>query len=140
MRAKATGQPSSKRSSTTAHAGGRRGGRSRRVGQTSGIRSALRGTGHVTASGGNVFADLGFAPEEAENLRIRSDLMIALCRVIADMTQIEAAVLLGVSQPRVSELRRGLIDKFTIDTLVNMLGRAGLRARVSLRKTRRDAA
>lgn len=139
MRDKATGQPKSKRSPTTVRTG-RGGRRSRRVGQTRGTRNGLPGSARVTAPGGNVFADLGFAPDEAENLRIRSDLMIALCRVIIDMTQIDAAALLGVSQPRVSELRRGLVDKFTIDTLVNMLARAGLQARVSLRKARRNAA
>ncbi|MGH7623934.1 MAG: helix-turn-helix domain-containing protein [Gemmatimonadaceae bacterium] len=87
-----------------------------------------------------MFADLGFAPEEAENLKVRSDLMIALRRAIDGMTQIEAAALLGVSQPRVSELRRGHIDKFTIDTLVNMLARTGVETRISLRKVRQPAA
>jgi predicted XRE-type DNA-binding protein len=66
--------------------------------------------------------------------------MIALRRAIDGVTQIDAATLLGVSQPRISELRRGKIDKFTIDTLVNMLARAGVQTRVSLKRTRRPAA
>jgi predicted XRE-type DNA-binding protein len=79
----------------------------------------------VTLVGGNVFADLGFPPDEAKNLRLRSDLMSALERVIDGMTQVHAAVLLGVTQPRISELTRGQIGRFTIDALVNMLSHAG---------------
>jgi predicted XRE-type DNA-binding protein len=86
----------------------------------------------ITRSGGNVFADLGFGAEEAEHLRIRSALMGTIRRVIQDrgLTQARAAVLLGVTQPRVSDLMRGKIDLFSIDTLVEMLARAGLRIEV----------
>jgi predicted XRE-type DNA-binding protein len=86
----------------------------------------------VTRSSGNVFRDLGFPREEAEHLRIRSDLMTALVKVIADqkLTQARAASLFGVSQPRVSDLVRGKIERFSIDTLVEMLGRAGVRVDV----------
>jgi predicted XRE-type DNA-binding protein len=80
-----------------------------------------------TRSSGNVFADLGFDKETAENLRIRANLMIELREVIQRkrLTQAQAAKLLGVSQPRVSDLVRGKIALFTIDMLVNMLARAG---------------
>jgi len=83
----------------------------------------------VRRSSGNVFRDLGFPREEAENLKIRSDLMIRLTRVIdaRGLTQAQAAELLGVTQPRVSDLVRGKIDRFSIDTLVAMLGQAGVR-------------
>jgi predicted XRE-type DNA-binding protein len=79
-------------------------------------------------SSGNVFRDLGFSPEEAANLRIRADLMVRLKELIEarGLTQAGAAELFGVSQPRVSDLLRGKIDLFSIDTLVNMLGRAGV--------------
>ena len=79
-------------------------------------------------SSGNVFRDLGFSPEEAVNLRIRADLMVRLKQLIEarGLTQAGAAELFGVSQPRVSDLLRGKIDLFSIDTLVNMLGRAGV--------------
>jgi predicted XRE-type DNA-binding protein len=78
---------------------------------------------------GNVFRDLGFGPEESEHLRVRSDLMTTLQAVIEDrrLTQARAAALLGVSQPRVSDLMRGKIERFSIDTLVEMLGRADVR-------------
>jgi predicted XRE-type DNA-binding protein len=136
MKTKSTAKRGRKASVARARAASR----TRRVGQANSQYTPLAGSSHVTAPGGNVFADLGFAPEEAENLRVRSDLMSALRRAIEDMTQVDAAALLGVSQPRISELRRGQIDKFTIDTLVNMLARAGLQTRVSLKRTRRPAA
>lgn len=90
----------------------------------------------IVRSGGNVFQDLGFGPDEAEHLRIRSTLMATLRQVIEDrgLTQTRAAALLGVSQPRVSDLMRGKIDLFSIDTLVDMLARAGFQ--VSLRVAR----
>jgi predicted XRE-type DNA-binding protein len=79
-------------------------------------------------SSGNVFRDLGFPPEEAKHLMIRSDLMIEVRRIIEDrgLTQAKAAKLFGVTQPRVSDLVRGKIDRFSIDTLVEMLGHAGV--------------
>jgi predicted XRE-type DNA-binding protein len=85
-------------------------------------------------SSGNVFADLGFGPEEAEHLRIRSDLLIAVRKVIAarKLTQVQAAKLFSVSQPRISNLVRGRIDLFSIDTLVDMLAAAGVSVKVTV--------
>jgi predicted XRE-type DNA-binding protein len=90
----------------------------------------------VRHSTGNVFADLGFDAEEAENLKVRADLMIELSKLIEaqELTQAAAAKLLGVTQPRVSDLLRGKIDRFSVDGLIEMLGRAG--ASVSLVVTR----
>ena len=83
-------------------------------------------------SSGNVFRDVGFDAQEAENLRLRADLMIQLTKLIDTrrLTQARAARLFGVTQPRVSDLVRGRIELFSIDSLVEMLDRAG--ARVSL--------
>ena len=79
-------------------------------------------------STGNVFKDLGFSEEEAENLKIRADLMIELTKLIEAqaLTQGAAAKLLGVTQPRVSDLMRGKIDRFSVDGLIEMLGHAGV--------------
>ena len=79
---------------------------------------------HTTT--GNIFDDLGFDQTEAENLKIRASLMRAIENYISEnkLTQATAARLMGVSQPRVSDLITGKIDKFTIDMLVNMLSRA----------------
>jgi predicted XRE-type DNA-binding protein len=84
---------------------------------------------------------LGFSTEEAENLRIRSELMVRLARLIEDrgLTQVEAAKMLGVSQPRVSDLVRGKIDLFSIDMLVLMLAKAGLRVTLTARARTRVA-
>ncbi|EAU7918050.1 XRE family transcriptional regulator [Salmonella enterica] len=67
-------------------------------------------------------------PAEAENMKLRSALMMALEQHIRAQgwTQTEAARKLGVTQPRVSDLLRGKINLFAIDTLVNMLVAAGL--------------
>lgn len=89
---------------------------------------------HVTPAGANIFLDLGFPPQEAENLRVRSRLMIAIRRIMQarGLKQKKAAELFGVSQPRISDLTRGKIDEFTIDSLVNMLAHAGVRVDVSV--------
>ncbi len=88
-------------------------------------------------SSGNVFTDVGFGPEEAEHLRIRADLMIALRKVIIarKLTQVRAAKLFGVTQPRISNLVRGRIDLFSIDTLVDMLATAGVPVKVLVGRT-----
>lgn len=89
----------------------------------------------------NVFRDLGFPAEEAENLKGRADLMIHLTKLIEarGLTQAAAAKLLGVTQPRISDLTRGKIDRFSIDSLVEMLGHVGVQVRFIL-KTRRKVA
>lgn len=83
----------------------------------------------IHSSAGNVFTDLGFGEEEAQNLTIRSDLMIELTKLIETrgLTQTAAAKLLEVTQPRVSDLVRGKIDRFSVDSLIEMLGHAGAR-------------
>jgi len=79
---------------------------------------------------------LGRPPAETENLRIRSHAMIALRDVIEDrgLTQSQAAKLLGVSQPRISDLTRGHIDRFSIDALIEMLARAGYRVELRIKQ------
>ena len=67
-------------------------------------------------------------PGRAENMKLRSRLMMALRDHIAgeNLSQAAAATRLGVTQPRISDLVRGKIDLFSLDTLVNMLAAAGL--------------
>lgn len=81
----------------------------------------------IQKSSGNVFTDLGFEPEEALNLKLRADLMIEISKLIEErgLTQTAAAELLKVTQPRISDLVRGKIDRFSVDSLVEMLGHAG---------------
>lgn len=82
---------------------------------------------HVTPAGANVFADLGFEPEEAAKLKIRSQLMVEISEWIKarSLKQEDAAELLGISRPRVSDVMTGKIDRFTIDALVDLLERTG---------------
>jgi predicted XRE-type DNA-binding protein len=73
-------------------------------------------------------------PAAAENMKMRSMLMVALKAYIqrVGMTQAEAARLLGVTQPRVSDLMRGKINLFGLDALVNMATVAGLRVQLQI--------
>lgn len=91
----------------------------------------------MTRGTGNVFRDLGFSREEAQNLRQRSELMIALTDLIERRrwTQALAAKALGVTQPRISDLKRGKLARFSLDMLVQMLNRAGAEVTISV-KTR----
>jgi predicted XRE-type DNA-binding protein len=95
----------------------------------------------IRRSSGNVFKDLGFPPQEAAHLLIRADLMIQIERILEErgLTQTKAAVLLGVSQPRVSDLVRGRVDLFSIDTLVDLLARLDVSVTLRTRRSRRVA-
>lgn len=92
-------------------------------------------------SSGNVFRDLGFSPDEAEHLQVRADLMIRLTRILEarGLTQAAAATLLGVTQPRISDLMRGKVDRFSIDNLVELLGRVDLRVTFAVKPRRKVA-
>ncbi len=93
----------------------------------------------IERSSGNVFRDLGFNRQEAESLKLRAELMRQITRLIKrrKVTQTQAAKLLGVTQPRISDLVRGRIDLFSIDGLVEMLARAGMRVRLHVAQGRR---
>ena len=94
---------------------------------------------HVTKAGGNIFLDLGFAPKEARRLHdesqrsikasiaIKQQLMGELAKWIKtnNLKQMEAAQVLHVTRPRVSDVVNRKADKFTIDALVEMLSRVG---------------
>ena len=104
-------------------------------------------TTHITPAGGNVFADLGFPPEEAKALKAESDRIIAeklaikaqlakhLSAWIRDekMTQTGAARALGVARCRVSDAVGGKLSELTIDSLLEMLMRAGKHVELSIR-------
>lgn len=82
----------------------------------------------------NVFEALESDPAVAENLKIRSQLMSILSEYIRKegLTQKQAAELFEVSQPRVSDLTRGKIERFTIDMLITMLARTGKHVQVKV--------
>lgn len=101
---------------------------------------------HITPVGGNVFADLGFEPAEAaalkaesqkiisEKLAIKDSLMTELAGWIEanQLKQVEAAEILGVTRPRVSDVINKKAVKFSIDSLVDMLARTGKHVRLSV--------
>lgn len=82
----------------------------------------------------NVFEDLGFPPNEAENLRIRSDLMISLRKLIrsrAWSTEI-AATHLKTTIDCVEGLMNGDIDRFQVEQLITMLTHGGMKVQVEI--------
>lgn len=84
---------------------------------------------------GNVFLDVGFPPDEAQNLQLRAKLMSRLRDVARGTTRRKAAKKLGVSLTRLNDLLRGKIGKFSLDALVNMLWHAELRVELKVRKS-----
>lgn len=82
----------------------------------------------------NVWDAIAETPEEAANLTLRSDLMDEIETIVKQhgWTQKEAAKQCGVTQPRMNDLLRGRISKFSIDALVNIASRLGRKVRVSL--------
>jgi predicted XRE-type DNA-binding protein len=88
----------------------------------------------IVKSAGNIFLDLGFPPEEAAVLQIRSGLMADLRNFIEGkkLTQTEAAAILGISQSRVSDLIRGKWERFSLEMLVVLATKAGMR--ISLKR------
>lgn len=82
---------------------------------------------NITESSGNVFVDLGYPPEEAAILQMRSDLMADLRKFIKTkkLTQNDAANILGVSQSRVSDLITGKWEKFSLEMLITLATKAG---------------
>ena len=85
---------------------------------------------------GNVFRDLGFSNAEAENLRLRAELMTRIGDYYrqSGLTQSDAARQLGLTQPRLNALLKGKLDLFSLDSLVNIAGRAGLSVRLVIRR------
>jgi predicted XRE-type DNA-binding protein len=96
----------------------------------------MSGKMRMTRGSGNVFVDLGFSKVEAENLKLRSELMMRIEDFYrkSGMTQVEAAKALGLTQPRLNALLKGKIGLFSLDALVNIASRAGLNVRLVVRK------
>ncbi|MDZ7875951.1 MAG: XRE family transcriptional regulator [Rhizobium sp.] len=82
----------------------------------------------------NIFEVIAGSPAEAADLQFRADLMLTLRKLLEErnLRQGEIAELLGVSQPRVSELMRGKIDLFSADKLIGLLARLEVQLRPSV--------
>jgi predicted XRE-type DNA-binding protein len=95
----------------------------------------------VTRSTGNVFRDVGFSRKEASHLLVRADLLISVQEEITKrgLSQAGAAKILGVHPPRVSDLMRGRIELFSIETMIDMLARLGLSVKIVTARARKRA-
>jgi len=84
----------------------------------------------------NIFVDLGFDKAEAENLKLRFELLMKIDDFYrrSGMTQAAAAKALGLTQPRLNALLKGKIGQFSLDALVNIASRAGLNVRLVVKK------
>lgn len=82
----------------------------------------------------SVWDAIADTPEEAANLRVRSELMDKISELITanGWTQVEAAAQCGLTQPRISDLLRGRISRFSLDALVNIAAALGQRVHVEL--------
>jgi predicted XRE-type DNA-binding protein len=90
----------------------------------------------MTRSSGNVFLDMGFSKVEADNLRLRSQLMRQIDAYFQEsgMTQAAAAKALGLTQPRLNALLKGRLSQFSLDALVNIASNAGMNVRLVVKK------
>jgi predicted XRE-type DNA-binding protein len=90
----------------------------------------------ITRGSGNVFRDIGFGKDEAENLKLRAELMMRIEDYFgkSGMTQARAARALGLTTPRFNALLKGKIALFSLDALVNIATRAGLSVRLLVKK------
>jgi predicted XRE-type DNA-binding protein len=82
----------------------------------------------------SVWDALADTPEEAANLRARADLMRQIAAIVKEdgWTQAEAAQRCGVTQPRMNDLLRGRVSRFSLDALVNIATAIGRRVRVDI--------
>lgn len=101
---------------------------------------------HITPAGGNVFLDIGFEPEEAARLKADSDRQIAQSDLLKEQLRGElinwiqtkglkhgqAAEILYVTRPRVSDVVNGKLSKFSIDSLVAMVIRTGRNVEIKI--------
>jgi predicted XRE-type DNA-binding protein len=86
----------------------------------------------ITKSSGNVFVDLGFDAAEAEVMQLRAQVMIQIEQLVKKRgwTQAEAARQLQVTQPRISRLVQGRWEDFSLDMLLTLAARAGLKPKL----------
>ncbi|SMB83223.1 Predicted DNA-binding protein, contains XRE-type HTH domain [Pasteurella testudinis DSM 23072] len=98
---------------------------------------------HITPANGNIFLDLGFSAGEAATLKAHSRAIIEMKLLLVEamddwirenqLKQAEAAAILGVSRPRISDMVNRKIGKFTLDSLLMMLAKTNRSAHLSIR-------
>jgi len=90
-------------------------------------------------SSGNIFRDLGLP--DADELDIKANLAIKISKIIArrGLSQVKAAALLGVDQPKVSAIVRGRLEKFSIERLCEFLTLLGCDVNIQVRESNKPA-
>ena len=92
----------------------------------------------VKEGSGNIFADLGFANPEREELKARLTLQIYRLIKERGLTQVQAGEILGIKQPHVSSLMRGQSGAFSVERLMDFLTFLGQDVQIIVRPTRKD--
>jgi len=87
----------------------------------------------------NVFEDIGFSPQKAAALRLKADLHTKIVKAASRYSQRELEEILQTSQPRISDLLRGKMSKFSLDMLVGYAERLGLETSIKTRARTRGA-
>lgn len=90
----------------------------------------------IQASSGNIFQDLGFP--NADEMLMKAELVRQISEIIdqRELTQVEAAKLLGIDQPKVSALIRGKLSGFSIERLLRFLNLLGCDIEIVVKKNK----
>jgi predicted XRE-type DNA-binding protein len=93
-------------------------------------------SGKITRGSGNVFEDLGF--DNPEEYQAKAELALQIIKIIEDrdLTQKEAATLIGAAQPDISQLKRGQLKGFTLDRLFSFLLRLNRNIQIRVTKAK----
>jgi predicted XRE-type DNA-binding protein len=97
-----------------------------------------KGSTRVEEGSGNIFADLGFANPEQEQLKARLTLQIYRTLKQRGLTQAKAGEILGIKQPHVSNLMRGRSGSFSVGRLMEFLTALGQDMEITVRPTRKQ--
>jgi predicted XRE-type DNA-binding protein len=95
--------------------------------------------GHYVESSGNVFADLGLP--KSEDLLVKAELAARIIREVErrKLTQVQAASLLGIDQPKISALKQGRLSGFSVERLLRFLLRLGRDVEITVKSKPRSA-
>jgi predicted XRE-type DNA-binding protein len=87
-----------------------------------------------TGSSDNIYADLGIP--DADDMLLKAEIVSEIASTIREreLTQAEAAKLLGINQPKVSQLLRGSFESYTIDRLIRLLGKLNTRISITFHR------
>jgi predicted XRE-type DNA-binding protein len=96
----------------------------------------------ITESSGNIFADVGFAPEEAAEELLKTQLGAEIFSILhsRNLTQTAVAKILGVTQPEISRLKKGKFSYYSVERLMRFLARLNCEVRIHIVRPERAEA